>query len=82
MLELNMERAANDDILALERYRKTKARIQNDNAENTVALYLNCMESWNAISGYLPWQEKEKSIMGMHRYIIISEEFMENREMA
>lgn len=59
MLELNMERATNDDILALERYKETKARIQNDDAESRIALYLNCMESWNAIRGYLPWQEKE-----------------------
>lgn len=58
-LELNLEGAANDDILALERYKETKERIQNNGAENRVDLYLSCMESWNAIRGYLPWQEKE-----------------------
>ena len=59
MLELNMEGIANDDILALERYKETKERIQNNDEGNRISLYLSCMESWNTIRGYLSWQEKD-----------------------
>ncbi len=53
--------SSGDDVLEVARYKELKGRILENgdkSSKSDVSMYLACMESWNAIRAYIPYQEK------------------------
>lgn len=60
---LDMPELSGDDILETARYKEIKERIQSDNENRNIPMYLECMKSWSVIRQYLSYQEKEFIMM-------------------